>query len=456
MKHSDFTDTDLKSYLPDLFDLLKIPSISSSEAHQDEMHHIAQAYAALLIKYGFESPQIIPTQGHPAVFAQKTMNTTSPTVLIYGHMDVMPIEPINLWHTPPFEPTIVDNKLYCRGADDNKGQTFLSLVALHHIFKTTGAYPCSIKIILEGEEEIGSPHLPNILETYKEQLKADFILVSDTSMLSQECASITTGLRGLAYWEIELTGPNRDLHSGIFGGAVRNPINALCQLIAGITDGTGHITIPGFYDDVRALSEHEKTLLNSALFDNNKYKEQLGIENTFGEQGYSTLERTGTRPTFDVCGIWGGHTTEGTKTVIPSKAYAKISTRLVANQNYKTISNLVIQHLEQHVPVGCTIKVKELHGGQPYECPIDHPAYKIASKAVENVFRQVPVPYKSGGSIPIITEFERILGLKSILLGFGLESHAIHSPNENMALGTMLKGIETLIQFYTLLADNKQ
>lgn len=450
------TEFDLEHYFQDLFQLLQIPSISSEETHTQDMQNIAYAYIDLLKKYGFEKTKIVQTEGHPAVIAHKFIDSSYPTVLIYGHMDVMPVEPIKLWQTDPFKPTILNNKIYCRGADDNKGQTFLSLAALHHVHQKTGTLPCNIKIILEGEEEIGSPNLPQVINDYKEELKSDFILVSDTSMLSDECPSITTGLRGLAYWEIELTGPNRDLHSGIFGGAVRNPINALCHLINTITNENGHITIPGFYDDVRVLSAQEKHLLNSAAFNDSKYKQKLGISDLFGEDGFSTLERTGTRPTFDVCGIWGGHTAEGTKTVIPSKAYAKISTRLVANQNYHNISSLVKKYLTTNVPQGCRIKIKELHGGQPYECPIDHPAYKLASKAVEKVFYSVPVPYKSGGSIPIITEFERILGIKSILMGFGLESNAIHSPNENFPIEMMQKGAETLIHFYSSLSQFKK
>ena len=445
----------LTNYFEDLFGVLKIPSISSDENHKTDMLHISEAYQKLLLKYGFEEAAVIKTKGHPAVIAKKIINKALPTVLIYGHMDVMPVTPLDKWKTPPFEPTVIENRLFCRGADDNKGQTFMSLVALDQIIKKEGKFPCNIKVILEGEEEIGSANLPEIIEAYKEELSADFILVSDTSMISETTPSITAGLRGLAYWEIELTGPNRDLHSGIFGGAVKNPINALCELLANIKNSKEEILIPGFYDDVRELSTEEKQLLNSAPSKDNELKEKLNIKELAGENGYSTLERTGTRPTFDICGIWGGHTTEGTKTVIPSKAYAKISSRLVANQNYKKVSKLMVNYLNANVPKGCSIKVKELHGGMPYECPIDHPAYKLASKAVEKIFGQTPIPYKSGGSIPIITEFERILGIKSILLGFGLESNAIHSPNENISLEMMVKGVNTLIDFYSSLSDYK-
>lgn len=327
----NINNKDFNYYLEDLYNLLRIPSVSSNSDHADDMIRIAEAYQRLLTKYGFENNRKIETKGHPAVFASKQVDKNLPTVLIYGHMDVMPADPIDKWQSQPFDPKIIDNKLFCRGADDNKGQTFLSLVALHQIYLHLGEFPCNIKILLEGEEEIGSPNLPLIIEKYKQELKADFILVSDTSMISEDCPSITAGLRGLAYWEIELTGPNRDLHSGIFGGAIQNPINALCRLLNQVKDNNGKITIPGFYDNVRELTPQEKELLNSALPDEQFYKQRLGIKEIYGEKGYSTLERTGTRPTFDICGIWGGHTSEGTKTVIPSKAYAKISSRLVAN-----------------------------------------------------------------------------------------------------------------------------
>lgn len=455
-KYTDYIDTHLEKYLQDLFSLLRIPSVSSKQENTKEMSEIAAVYKQTLLNYGFTYSEIIETKGHPAVYASTTIAKDKPTILIYGHMDVMPAEPLNLWQTDPFEPIIKDAKIYARGADDNKGQTFMHLVALDYIQKIHGQFPCNIKVILEGEEEVGSINLESIIEEYKEKLSADFILVSDTSMISKDVPSITTGLRGLAYWEIEVTGPNRDLHSGIFGGAVHNPINVLTDILSSLTDNDGKITIPHFYDDVKTYSDEERLLINKAPFNTTNYQTNLGINTVYGEKGYTTLERVGIRPSFDICGIWGGYTQKGTKTVLPSKAYAKISTRLVANQNYIRISKLVKQHIEAMSPEGCNIKVTELHGGQPYDCPITHPAYKIASNAILKIYGQRPVPYKSGGSIPIISKFETILGIKTILLGFGLESDAIHSPNENFPLSSFKNGISTLIEFYQNIQEFKR
>lgn len=447
-KYTTDIQANLDRYLEDLYTLLRIPSISAKPEHKEQMNTIAKVYKELFEKYGFSHTEIIETDGHPAVFASRQVSNTHPTILIYGHMDVMPVEPIELWKTPPFEPSIIDEKIVARGADDNKGQTFMHLAAIDYICRTTGNFPCNIKVILEGEEEIGSINLESIISQHKEKLAADFILVSDTSMISKDVPSITSGLRGLAYWEIEVTGPNRDLHSGIFGGAVANPINTLSKIISSLTDDDGKITIPGFYDDVTNYSDEERQLINDAPFNTQAYKENLGIKELSGEKGYSTLERVGIRPSLDVCGIWGGYTGKGTKTVLPSKAYAKLSTRLVAKQDFRKISKLVKDHIESNAQKGYQVTVTELHGGQPYECPIDHPAYQIASDAIFEIYGKRPVPYKSGGSIPIIAKFEEILGIKTILLGFGLESDAIHSPNENFPLSSFKNGIATLIEFY--------
>ena len=364
----------------------------------------------------------------------------------------MPVDPIDLWDSPPFEPEIRDGKIYARGSDDDKGQAFMHAKAFEYMVQA-GNLPCNVKFMIEGEEEIGSGSLVKWCADNKEMLKADIILVSDTGMIAEDIPSITTGLRGLAYWEVEVTGPNRDLHSGIFGGAVANPINVLSKMIAGMTDDNGKITMPGFYDDVEEVSEKERALLAKAPFDIDEYKKAIDVEELAGEAGFSTMERTGIRPSFDVCGIWGGYTGEGAKTVLPSKAYAKISTRLVPHQDNKKIAKQFQDYFESIAPASVKVKVTSLHGGQGYVCPIDLPAYKAAEKAYEEVFGKAPVPVRSGGSIPIISTFEEILGIKSVLMGFGLESDAIHSPNENYPLNQFFNGIETIPYFYKYFAE---
>jgi acetylornithine deacetylase/succinyl-diaminopimelate desuccinylase-like protein len=434
-------------FLEELFEIIRIPSISSLEKHKDDMVKTAGAYKEALLKAGVDKAEVMPTTGNPVVYAEKMVDPAKPTVLVYAHYDVMPVDPIELWDSPPFEPEIRDGKIWARGADNDKGQGFMHVKAFETLV-ANNALPVNVKFMIEGEEEIGSVSLGAFCEANKEMLKADIILVSDTGMIAPDIPSITTGLRGLAYWEVEVTGPNRDLHSGLFGGGVANPINILSKMIAGVLDENNHITIPGFYDDVLEASAKERELLNKAPFDEEEYKRAIGVEALWGEKGYTTIERTGIRPTFDACGIWGGYTGEGAKTVLPSKAYAKLSSRLVPNQNHEKIGKLFEEYFTGIAPKSVKVKVTTLHGGQAYVCPIDLPAYKAAEKAFEQVYHRLPVPTRSGGSIPIISTFEDILGIKSILMGFGLESDAIHSPNENYPLDNFYKGIETITWFY--------
>ncbi|OFX44170.1 MAG: peptidase M20 [Bacteroidetes bacterium GWA2_30_7] len=434
-------------FIDELFGLIRIPSISAKSENKEDMRKAALYLKSAFINAGADMAEVMTSKGNPVIFAEKIINPQLPTILIYGHYDVMPAEPLDLWKSPPFEPEIRDEKIYARGADDDKGQLFMQIKAFEFMVKTD-KLPCNVKFMVEGEEEVGSPSLEQFCIDNKELLKADIILVSDTGMYSKDIPSITTGLRGLAYWEIEVTGPSRDLHSGIFGGAVANPINVLSKIIADIIDENGKITIPGFYDDVHNVSQEERTLLSQAPFNETEFKKSIEVVELSGEVGYSTIERTGIRPTFDVCGIWGGYTGEGAKTVLPSKAYAKVSCRLVPNQNHEKIAKLFKDYIASVTPSSVKIVVKTLHGGQGYVCPIDTLAYKAAEKAYIKTFGKQPVPYRSGGSIPIISTFENVLGIKTILMGFGLESDAIHSPNENYPLYNFYKGIETIPYFY--------
>ena len=411
------------------------------------MQECALRWKNLLLETGVDMAEVMPTSANPVVFASKVIDPSAPTVLVYGHYDVMPVEPLELWNTDPFEPVIQDGRLWARGADDDKGQSFLQVKAFEIALREK-LLKCNVKFLFEGGEEIGSPGLEDFCLAHKDLLKSDIILVSDTSMVGADVPSITTGLRGLAYWEIEVTGPNRDLHSGIFGGAVANPINVLCKMIAGITDNDGHITIPGFYDDVEEVSAREREMLAAVPYSEDKYRESLDVKALFGEKGYSTLERTAIRPTFDVCGIWGGFTGEGSKTVLPSKAYAKVSCRLVPHQEHEKISGMFIDYINRIAPDYVRVKVTPMHGGEGYVCPIDLPAYKAAEKGYEDAFEKKPLAVRRGGSIPIIAAFEKVLGVKSILMGFGLESDATHSPNENMPIDIMDKGIEAIVGFY--------
>ncbi|HOI31603.1 MAG: dipeptidase [Bacteroidales bacterium] len=446
-KIKTYIESNKDRFLEELFGLIRIPSISSLSDHKPDMQKAAEYWRDSMIKAGADKAEVIPSDGNPVVFGEKIIDPSLPTVLVYGHYDVMPVDPIELWNSPPFEPEIRDGKIWARGADDDKGQAFMHAKAFETLV-ATDSLPCNVKFMIEGEEEIGSPNLGKWCEQHKDMLKADVILVSDTSMIGPDVPSITTGLRGLAYWQVEVTGPNRDLHSGLFGGAVGNPINILSKLIASMTDENNHITIPGFYDDVLEATPAERELLNKAPFSKEAYKKAIDVEELNGEKGYTTIEHTGIRPTFDVCGIWGGYTGEGAKTVLPSKAYAKISCRLVPNQHHKKIEVLFKEYFEKIAPKSVKVKVEYLHGGQAYVCPIDLPAYKAAEKAYMDVYGKQPIPMRSGGSIPIISTFEEILGLKSVLMGFGLESDAIHSPNENYPLDNFYKGIETIAAFY--------
>jgi acetylornithine deacetylase/succinyl-diaminopimelate desuccinylase-like protein len=446
-KIKTYIESNKDRFLDELFGLIRIPSISSLSDHKPDMQKAAEYWRDSIVKAGADKAEVIPSDGNPVVYGEKIIDPALPTVLVYGHYDVMPVDPIELWNSPPFEPEIRDGKIWARGADDDKGQAFMHAKAFETLV-ATDSLPCNVKFMIEGEEEIGSPNLGKWCEQHKEMLKADVILVSDTSMIGPDVPSITTGLRGLAYWQVEVTGPNRDLHSGLFGGAVANPINVLSKLIASMTDENNHITIPGFYDDVLEATPEERALLNKAPFSAEAYRKAIDVEELNGEKGYTTIEHTGIRPTFDVCGIWGGYTGEGAKTVLPSKAYAKISSRLVPNQHHKKIEVLFKEYFEKIAPKSVKVKVEYLHGGQAYVCPIDLPAYKAAEKAYMDVYGKQPIPMRSGGSIPIISTFEEILGLKSVLMGFGLESDAIHSPNENYPLDNFYKGIETIAAFY--------
>lgn len=443
----NYINENKERFLSELFELIRIPSISSQSKHKEDMQKVAEKWREILLNAGADKAEIMPTKGHPVVFAEKIIDKNAPTVLVYGHADVMPADPINLWHSNPFEPEIRDEKIFARGADDNKGQSFIHAKAFEYLVKND-LLKVNVKFLIEGEEEIGSPSLGEFCENNKELLKSDIILVSDTSMIALNVPSVTTGLRGIAYWEVEVTGPNVDLHSGLFGGAVANPIQILSQMIAGLIDENGRITIPGFYDDVKEVSDDERKKLAAAPYNEEKYKNAIGVKALQGEEGYSTTERTGIRPALDLCGIWGGYMDEGAKTVLPSKAYAKVSARLVPNQDNKKITQQFKEYFEAITPEAVSVKVTPLHGGQAYVCPMDIPAYKAAEKAYEKVYGKKPVPFRSGGSIPIISDFETILGTKSILMGFGLEADAIHSPNENFPLSQLFNGIETVIEFY--------
>ncbi len=441
-------------FIEELFELIRIPSISSEAKHKPDMLRASEYWVQSMLAAGCDTAKVIQTKGNPVAFGEKIIDPKLPTVLVYGHADVMPVDPLNLWTTPPFEPQIRDGKIYARGADDDKGQAFMHAKAFELMVKTN-TLPCNVKFIIEGEEEIGSPNLKEFLIAHKELLKADVILVSDTGMIATDIPSITAGLRGLSYVEVEVTGPNRDLHSGIFGGAVANPANVLARLIASLHDENGKITIPGFYDDVIEISAIERAKMAEAPFDINTYKSAIEVEELEGEKGYTPTEHTGIRPTLDVNGIWSGYTGEGAKTVLPSKAFAKISMRLVPNQDNEKISRLFKAHFESFAPKTVKVNVKILHGGQGYVSPINTPEYMAAERAIEETFGKKPVPVRSGGSIPIISTFEEVLGIKSILLGFGLESDAIHSPNENFPLEMFFKGIHTIPLFYKYYCELK-
>lgn len=446
-KINQYIEQNQDRFLEELFEILRIPSISADSAYKGDMDRAAEWLKNSLLKAGVDKAEIYKTAGPSIVYAEKMVDPSLPTVLVYAHYDVMPVDPIELWNNPPFEPIVKDGKIYARGADDDKGQSFMHVKAFEAMV-ATGTLSCNVKFMMEGQEEIGSGELTTWCAQHKEMLRADVILVSDTSLIGMDAPSITCGLRGLAYVEVEVTGPNRDLHSGLFGGAVANPINVLSQMIGSLIDKDGRIMVKGFYDDVHNFSQEERDVINSAPFNEQRFKDGIGIQDAVGEAGYSTLERKGTRPTLDVCGIWGGYIGEGAKTVIPSKASAKISMRLVAGQDFEKITKLFTDHFMAIAPKGVTIKITPSHGGYPYNAPTNTIAYQAASDAIFETFGKRPVPFYSGGSIPIISTFERVLGIKSILMGFGLDSDAIHSPNESYPLENFYLGMRTIPLFY--------
>jgi acetylornithine deacetylase/succinyl-diaminopimelate desuccinylase-like protein len=440
-------------FLNEMMDLLRIPSISAKSEHKDDMIRCAAAVQKSLLEAGCTRADVLPTAGYPVVYGESIIDPNKPTVLVYGHYDVQPPEPLELWHSGPFEPVIKDGKVFARGSADDKGQFYMHVKALE-VMDKTGTLCTNIKFLIEGEEEVGSPNLAAFVSANKELLNADVILISDSAMLSMDNPSLDTGVRGLSYIEVEVTGANRDLHSGTYGGAVANPITLLAQMIASCHDADNHITIPGFYDDVVQATEEERALINRAPFNEAEYKAELGINALWGEKGYSTYERTGIRPTIEVNGIWGGYTGEGAKTVLPSKAYAKISARLVPNQSSEKITEKLLQYFQSKAPAGVTVKASLHHGGEPYMTPIDSRGYKAASKAIETTFGETPIPVRGGGSIPICSILEKELGIKIVFMGFGLDNDNLHSPNEKYNIENYNKGIETIPYFHKYFAEN--
>ncbi|MET3113688.1 acetylornithine deacetylase/succinyl-diaminopimelate desuccinylase-like protein [Pedobacter sp. CG_S7] len=447
-----YVEAHKQRFLEELFELLRFPSVSADPKYKGEVLKTAEFVAQKLKDAGADQVEICQTAGYPIVYGEKIIDEKLPTILIYGHYDVQPADPLELWKTPPFEPTVRDGKIYARGACDDKGQFYMHVKAFELMMKTN-TLTCNVKFMIEGEEEVGSANLGIFVKANKTRLKADVVLISDTSMISMENPSIETGLRGLAYMEVEVVGPNRDLHSGVYGGAVANPATILCKMIASLHDEHNHITIPAFYDKVIELKEEEKKALNSAPFDLEEYKKDLDIKAEWGEKGYSTMERTGTRPTLEVNGIWSGYIGEGAKTVLPSKANAKISMRLVPNQTSEEISALFAKHFESIAPDYVTVTVKAHHGGEPVVTPTDSIAYRAAEMAIVASFGKKPIPTRGGGSIPIVALFEDVLGIKSVLLGFGLDSDSLHSPNEKYDIFNYYKGIETIPLFHKYYAE---
>tara|TARA_B110000008_G_scaffold58333_1_gene57754 strand:+ start:2813 stop:4177 length:1365 start_codon:yes stop_codon:yes gene_type:complete len=451
----EYINNNKERFLDELFELLRIESVSADSKFKNEVNKAADWLVSSFKKISLDNVEKIKTKGHPIVYAEKILDDTFPTILVYGHYDVQPADPYELWDSPPFEPTIKNKKIYARGACDDKGQMYMHLKA-YEALQNTSKINFNIKFMIEGEEECGSDSLEEFVSKNKEKLSADVIVISDTSIINNDNPSITVGLRGLSYMEVELTGPNRDLHSGTYGGAVNNPINQLCEMIASLKDKNGIIQIPGFYDKVVNYGEEERDVINKVPFDLSEFKSHIDIGDTFGETGFSTVERIGTRPTLDVNGIWGGYTNEGAKTVLPSKAYAKISMRLVSNQSSSEISSLFTKHLNNICPKSCKIKVTEHHGGEPCVVNTDTKGYRSAYKAFQDVWKKNPVPTFDGGSIPIVALFKKELGLDSILMGFGLDEDAIHSPNESYGLFNFYKGIETITYFYQNYAKNEE
>ncbi|TYR38200.1 dipeptidase [Sphingobacterium phlebotomi] len=448
----EYVQSNKDRFLEELFALLRFPSISADSKYKEDIVNTANFVADKLKESGADKVEVCPTAGNPIVYGEKIIDPSLPTVLVYGHYDVQPADPLELWDTPPFEPTIRDGKIYARGAADDKGQFYMHVKAFEYMMKNN-TLTCNIKFMIEGEEEVGSANLGTFVKENKERLKNDVIVISDTSMISLEQPSLETGLRGLSYVEVEVTGPNRDLHSGVYGGAVANPATILAKLIASLHDENNHIAIPGFYDDVVELSKEEREALNKAPFDIEEYKADLGINEVWGEKDYTTIERTGIRPTLEVNGIWGGYIGEGAKTVLPAKAHAKISMRLVPNQSSEKITNLFKKHFESIAPAYAQVKVTPHHGGEPVVTPTDSIAYQAAEKALEEAFNKKPIPTRGGGSIPIVALFEKELNVKTVLLGFGLDSDNLHSPNEKYGIDNYLKGIETIPLFFKYYAE---
>ena len=448
----DYQEKNKDRFLNELFELLRIPSVSAKSEHKGDMIKCAEAIKQRLLEAGADTAEIYPTAGHPIVFGEKIFDASKPTVLVYGHYDVQPAEPLELWKHDPFDPTIVDGKIYARGSCDDKGQMYMHVKAFETMIQTN-SLACNVKFCIEGEEEVGSPNLGKFVAEHKELLKADCVLISDSAMISLDTPSIDVGVRGLSYIEVEVTGPNRDLHSGVYGGAVANPITILSKMIASLHDENNHVTIPGFYDDVLESTPAERELMAKAPFNEKEYADDLGVKELWGEKGYTTNERTGIRPTIELNGIWGGYTGEGAKTVLPSKAHAKISARLVPNQISKKMADLLINHLISIAPANVTVKAELHHGGEPYLTPIDSKPYQAAAKAMEATFGKAPIPVRGGGSIPICSLFEKELGLKVVFMGFGLDSDNLHSPNEKYDLANYYKGIETIPYFHKFFAE---
>jgi acetylornithine deacetylase/succinyl-diaminopimelate desuccinylase-like protein len=439
-------------FLSEMMDLLRIPSISAKNEHKEDMYKCAEAIKASLLAAGCGKAEVMETEGHPAVYGEKIIDASKPTVLIYGHYDVQPVEPLDEWITPPFEPTIIDGKVFARGSADDKGQLYMHVKALE-MMMNTNTMTTNMKFIIEGEEEIGSPSLEKFVADNKELLKADIILISDSSLLSMDTPSLDTGLRGLSYIEVEVTAANKDMHSGIYGGAVANPITILSKMIADCHDENNHITIPGFYDAVDISTEEERALINKAPFNEEEYKNELGIKELWGENGFTTFERTGIRPTLELNGIWGGYIGEGAKTVLPAKATAKISARLVPSQKSEKMTKLLIDYFEKAAPSCVTVRAFDHHGGEPYVTPINSKGYQAASKALQTTFGKEAIPVRSGGSIPICNTLEKELGIKIVFMGFGLDSDGLHSPNEKYNIENYFKGIETIPYFHKYFAE---
>lgn len=451
----DYQQQHKDRFLNELLELLRIPSVSARSEHKNDMISCAESVRQRLQEAGADKVEIYPTPGHPVVYGEKLIDATKPTVLVYGHYDVQPPDPLELWHSGPFEPVIKDGKIFARGACDDKGQFYMHVKAFETMTQT-GSLPVNIKFLIEGEEEIGSRNLQDFVNAHKELLKADVVLISDTAMLSLDTPSIDVGVRGLTYIEVEVTGPDRDLHSGVYGGAVANPITILAKMIASLHDENNHITIPGFYDDVLEVPATERAELAKAPYDEEEYKKDLGVQELWGEKGFTTNERTGIRPTLEVNGIWGGYTGEGAKTVLPSKAFAKISCRLVPNQLSEKMTKVVIDHIHSIAPAYVQVKATPHHGGDPYMTPVNSVEYQAASKAIETTFGKTPIPVRGGGSIPITALFESILQCKTVFLGFGLDSDNLHSPNEKFDIANYYKGIETIPYFHQYYAEMKK